>query len=148
MAKIGIRVRVIPNTFPEMVKKSRTTGCMLHTISWAVEYPDAENFFQLLYSKNQQTSGLWHHNPVFDSLYEQASVLSDSPERTKIYERLNQMVAEEVPIICIFHIRAKDLYHGWVKNYLRPDCIHAIEQSVDIDLAQQKVLKAKLEATR
>jgi oligopeptide transport system substrate-binding protein len=148
MGKIGIRVNVIPNIFPEMIKKTQTTGCMLHTISWAVEYPDAENFFQLLYSKNQQSSGLWYHDPVFDSLYEQASGMSDSPERTKIYEKINQMIAEEVPIICVFHPSVKDLRHGWVKNYLQPDCIYGPEQYVDIDLAQQKALKAKLEASR
>ena len=148
MGKIGIRVNVIPNIFPELIKKAQKAGCMLHTMSWTVEYPDAENLLQLLYSKNQQTSGLWCHYPVFDSLYEQASIMPDSPERTRIYEKLNQLIAEEVPIICIFHPRPKDLHHGWVKNYIQPDGIYGIEQYVDIDLAQQKALKVKLEASR
>ena len=121
---------------------------MLHTITNTAAYPDAEWLLQALHSKNQQSSGLWYHNPVFDSLYEKASVMLNSPERTEIYEKLNQIVAEDVPMICIFHPSIKILRHGWVKNYLQTDCIYGIEQYVDIDLAQQKVLKAKLEASR
>jgi oligopeptide transport system substrate-binding protein len=144
MATIGIQVKVVPSIFAELIKKTQNGTSMMHTMSWTAEYPDAENFFQLLYSKNQQTSALWFHHPTFDALYEQAAAMLDSPERTKIYEKLNQMIAEEVPMICIFHLTSKVLHHGWIKNYTLSDCMYGTEQYIDIDLSQQEKLKPKL----
>jgi len=53
MQAIGIKIKLVENIFPELVKKIQTEATMLHAITWTVEYPDAENFFQLLYGPKQ-----------------------------------------------------------------------------------------------
>ena len=146
MSKIGIKIKVVENIWPELVKKLQTKATMLHTIVWTAEYPDAENFFQLLYgaSANQAAIGAYFDDPAFNARYEKAAAMPCSPARTALYERLNQMAAESVPMIYMVHRPTIALYQGWVKNYTLPDCICGIEQYFDIDLDQKQALLPKL----
>jgi len=118
---------------------------MLHAIAWGAEYPDAENFFQLLYGANPAATGAYFNDPAFNALYEKAAAMPDSPERTVLYERLNQMAAESVPMIYVVHRPSIALYQGWLKNYTLPEFICGLEQYFDIDLAQKQALLPKLQ---
>lgn len=144
MSKIGIRIKVVENIFPNLLKKLHTKATMLHAIAWTAEYPDAENFFQLLYGSNQVAIGAYFDDPAFNTLYEQAAVMPDSPARTVLYERLNQMAAKNVPMIYGIHRPTLALFQGWVKNYILPDCICGTEQYLDIDLAKKQALFPQL----
>ena len=64
---------------------------------WGLDYPDAQNTLQLFYGPNASpgSNDANYHNPEYDRLYEQASVMLPSPERTAIYRRMNQMVIDD-----------------------------------------------------
>jgi oligopeptide transport system substrate-binding protein len=145
MKEIEINIKLIPNIFPELVKKINKKATMLHSIAWTAEYPDAENFYQLLYGPNQANGiGSNFDDPAFNDLYEKASLMTDSPARTLLYEQLNQMAAEKVPLIYMLHFPNLVLYQGWVKNYTFPDCICGIEQYFDVNLEEKRALLPKL----
>ncbi|MEM7055387.1 MAG: ABC transporter substrate-binding protein [Bacteroidota bacterium] len=145
MEKIGIKVNVVENIFPELVKKINTKATMLHAISWSADYPDAANFLQLLYGPYQPGGiGVNCNDPAFNALYEQAAVMPDSPERTVLYERLNQRAAESVPLIYIAHLPHLTLYQGWIKNYCWSDFHYGTEQYFDVDLEKKQALLPKL----
>ena len=145
MEKIGIKVNVVGNIFPELVKKMNTKATMLHAITWSADYPDAETFFQLLYGPYQVGGiGSNFNDPVFNVLYEQAVVMPDSPERTGLYEGLNQMAAERVPLIYTVHPQRLILYQGWIKNYCWSSYHYGTEQYFDVDLEKKQTLLPKL----
>jgi ABC-type transport system substrate-binding protein len=145
MAKIGIQVKVIGNIFPELIKKLHNMSTVLHGISWNADYPDAENFFMLLYGPYQPSGiGANLNDPVYDALYEKAVAMPDSPERTRLYEQINEVIAEQVPFICTIHIPYTALQHGWIKNYCWSNFHYGIEQYFDIDLDLKKQLTSKL----
>jgi len=64
---------------------------------WGLDYPDAQNTLQLFYGPNGSpgSNDTNYRNPEYDRLYEQASVMLPSPERTEIYRRMNQMVIDD-----------------------------------------------------
>ena len=64
---------------------------------WGLDYPDAQNTLQLFYGPNGSpgSNDANYRNPEYDRLYEQASVMLPSPERTEIYRRMNQMVVDD-----------------------------------------------------
>jgi ABC-type transport system substrate-binding protein len=145
MEKIGIRIKVVENIFPALVKKINTKSTMLHVIGWSADYPDAENFLQLFYGPNQPGGvGSNFNDPTFNSCYETVASMPDSPARTMLYEQLNQIVGENVPAICMVHPPHINLVHGWVKNYCWTNFHYGTEQYWDIDLSQKKSLLAKL----
>jgi oligopeptide transport system substrate-binding protein len=64
---------------------------------WGLDYPDAENTLQLFYGPNGSpgSNDANYRNPAYDSLYEQTSVMLPSPERTAIYQRMNQLLIDD-----------------------------------------------------
>lgn len=65
--------------------------------SWTMDYPDAENNMQLFYGPNAApgSNSSSYKNPAYDRLYEISSTLSESPERTQIYRKMNQLLMDD-----------------------------------------------------
>ena len=114
-------------------------------MAWGADYPDAENFLGLLYCPNQSpgSNGANYCNPEFDKLYKQAVVLQDSPERTALYEKLNEMAAVEVPWIFGYHRTRYYLAQAWLKNFKYMEFNHTQFQYLNVDLEVKKQLSKK-----
>ena len=65
--------------------------------SWTMDYPDAENLMQLYYGPNAApgSNSASYDNPAYNHLYEISSTMSESPERTRIYREMNQMLMDD-----------------------------------------------------
>ena len=134
MEKIGVRVKIVPNVWPELLKKIAQHATMLHTINWIGDYPDAENFLYLLYRSDKSVGiGAGFTHPRYNALYEKAAVMRPSVERRALYEQLNKIAGEQVPMIYSVHRPHPVLYQGWVKNYLWTSVHYGTEQYLDID---------------
>lgn len=145
MAKIGVQIKLLTNTWPELVKKVHSKNVQIYGMAWGADYPDAENYLQLLYSKNISpgSNGANYNNPKFDQMFEKATVMEDSPERTKLYEELNQYVGKQVPWIFGVHRKIRIVKHGWLKNFKYIEFDHAQAQYLKVDLEVKKKLADK-----
>lgn len=145
MAQIGINIKVVTNPWPELQSKITKRQVMMYGIAWGADYPDAENFLQLLYGPNKSpgANGSHYDNEEFNRLFKTASVMQDSPERTALYEKMNRMAAEEMPWIFGVHRQSFLLKQGWLKNYVPTDFDSGIAQYLDIDLEKKKELLEK-----
>lgn len=145
MQKIGIKINLGMNTWPELVNKVTKKQHQMYTMAWGADYPDAENFLGLLYCPNQSpgSNGANYCNPEFDALYKKATIMQDSPERTELYEKLNEMVALDVPWVVGFHRTDIYLAQPWLKNYKFIEFDHAQFQYLNVDLEVKKELIKK-----
>ena len=84
-------------TFGDMSKAWKQSELPWVAKGWGLDYPDAENTLQLFYGPNGSpgSNDANYRNPEYDRLYEQASVMLPSPERTALYRRMNQMVIDD-----------------------------------------------------
>ena len=66
-------------------------------LGWVADYPDAENFLQLFYSKNESPgpNHANYRNDRFDELYEKIRTMRDSDERTRYVEEMVKIVIED-----------------------------------------------------
>ncbi|MGV3585636.1 MAG: ABC transporter substrate-binding protein [Adhaeribacter sp.] len=74
--------------------------------SWFGDYPDAENFLALFYSKNFSPAGpnkTHFKNARFDALYEKAKLEQDLKKRYQLYREMDKIVVEECPVIVLFY---------------------------------------------
>jgi len=119
MRRLGIEVDLIVNTFPQLTKKMRKQNYQVTGLAWGFDYPDAQNILQLLYGPNESPgiNGTNFADPEFDALYEEAMVLADGPERTRLYERMARIVAEQVPMVTRTHRIRQNLQQPWVEGY-------------------------------
>jgi ABC-type transport system substrate-binding protein len=145
MEKIGINIDAGTNTWPELVNKVTKKQHQMYTMAWGADYPDAENFLGLLYCPNQApgSNGANYCNPDFDAIYRQATIMQDSPERTTLYEKLNEMVALDAPWIFGFHRTDIYLAQAWLKNFKHMEFNHSQFQYLNVDLEVKKQLSKK-----
>lgn len=145
MAEIGIKIKVGTNTWPELIKKVTTRQHQAYTMAWGADYPDAENFLGLLYCPNSApgSNGANYCNPEFDALFKTATQLQDSPDRTSMYEKLNEIVALETPWLFGFHRPEVYVSQAWLKNFKQMEFNHSQFQYLGVDLEVKKELSKK-----
>ncbi|MDC1174037.1 ABC transporter substrate-binding protein [Bacteriovoracaceae bacterium] len=146
MAQIGVNIKVIQNPWPELQKKITNRTVQTYGIAWGADYPDAENFLQLLYGPNRApgANGSGYDNAEFNRLFKTASVMQNSPERTALYEKLYRIAAEEVPWIYGVHRQSYTLKHAWLKNFVSTDFEAGRASYLNVDLKQKAEAKKKL----
>lgn len=119
MDAIGIRIVFKKDKAPEITKMARAGRIPMSFSGWIADYPDAENFMQLLYGPNiGQANDSRFNLPEFNKLYEQARSLPDSPERTAILNRMTELVVAYAPWRFTTHPLIDTLAHASVRNYV------------------------------
>ena len=107
--KIGLNVDVDVNP-PSTLAQSMSNGKVsFFKASWIADYPDAENYLSLFYSKNFSPGGpnyTHFKNEEFDRLYEKAFTIIDDKERQALYRKMDSIVMEEAPVIPLFYDKA------------------------------------------
>ncbi len=139
MDAIGIRMVFRNDQMPELRKKARAGQIQVRGDGWNADYPDAENFMQLLYGPNiGQGNDSRFNLPEFNQLYEQARKLPDTPERTKLLNRMTELMLVYAPWKLTHHLMEDQLVYSWVVAY-KPHPIRAeIWKYLDIDPALRK----------
>ena len=99
--RIGVKIRYESMRFAELSQKLNEKRCQMMGLAWGGDWPDAQNFIQLLYGPNASpgSNNLNYDNPQVNALYEKASVMQDGPERNALYARINKIAVEDVPFI-------------------------------------------------
>lgn len=87
--RIGIRIRIEKNRFPDQLKQERACQLLSRTASWIADYPDGDDFMQLFYGPNsgQNNTGCFQL-AAWDRLYEKTRTMPASPQRNLIYRQL------------------------------------------------------------
>lgn len=135
LSEIGVKVKLETSTWPEFQEKIKTRQGHIWGFAWSADYPDAENFVQLFYSKNRSPgpNDSGYNNPAYDALYEKSLTLPPGKERTEIYKRLNRMIVEDVPSVPGAHRISVVLVQPWVKNVINAEFDHAIAKYFRVD---------------
>lgn len=133
LEKIGIRLAVQKSTFGENIKAAKECRLQMWGAAWAADFPDGENFLQLLYGPNiGQANNGCYDSPVFNKLYERSLQYADSPERNKLYELMSrQMEYDGAWRIGVSRIRTA-LIHPHVLGYKKHPVLHAEWKYMDL----------------
>jgi oligopeptide transport system substrate-binding protein len=140
MAQIGLNIEVHANTRPELMEKRRRGKVQVEMGGWIADYPDAENFMQLLYGPNRApgSNASLFNNPEYNSLYEEMAGLAPSPRRQKIIDRMTAIFLEELPWIPNWRATLYWLNQGWVKNYIYSDISNNNYKYYGLDLEKKR----------
>lgn len=138
MDAIGIRMVFKKAKWPDLLKQSKLGKLQIKGSAWHADYPDADNFLQLLYGPNAgQANDARFKLPAFDRLYEQARSLPDSPERNRLYRKMTELVLSYAPWKLGVHRVGSSLAHPWVIGFKPHPLLHAQWKYIDIDTARR-----------
>jgi ABC-type transport system substrate-binding protein len=119
MDAIGIRIEFRKDRTPELRKMARQGRIMMRSDGWNADYPDAENFMQVLYGPNiGQANDSRFKLPAFDALFDEARKLPDGPARTALFSRMTDLVVAYAPFRMMYHLLEDPVAQPWVHNYV------------------------------
>lgn len=106
LQKIGllVNVDVIPAA---TLKDAKANGKLdIFRASWVADYPDAENYLSLYYSKNFAPNGpnyTHYKSDLFDTWYEKAFTETNTISREQLYTKMDSLVMQEAPVVPLFY---------------------------------------------
>jgi len=135
---IGLRVVFRSDKKTEIIKASRLGTVQMFESNWIADFPDGDNFYQLLYGPNAGRANYARFDlPAYNARYQQARQLTDGPERNKLYFEMNQLLHAYNPWVPLTHVLSGDLRHPWLKNYKRHPVEFTTWRYLDVDVAQR-----------
>ena len=100
MDALGIRITFLKNKWPELNRMSEAGQLMMWGFGWTSNVPEGIDFYSYFYSKNIGTSNDARMRlPAFDALYEKSRNLPHSPQRTALFDEMNNMIFNYAPWI-------------------------------------------------
>jgi ABC-type transport system substrate-binding protein len=136
MDAIGVRIVFEPGKFSDTLKAAKACHVMMWQAAWTADYPDGDNFMQLLYGPNTgESNNGCYESKAYDALYEKSLTLpSDSVERDHLFiDMTRQMEVDGAWSLQSSPIR-NQLIRPWVKGYKKHPILQAEFVYLDIDL--------------
>lgn len=106
LSKVGIKSKVEihqGSSLRELIAKNNVN---FFRGSWIADYPDAENYLAVFYSKNFVPNGpnyTHFSNKKFDELFEKTFYENNDSIRFSMYQELENIVLEEAPMVILFY---------------------------------------------
>ena len=88
--------------------------------SWIADYPDAENYLALFYSKNFSPGGpnyTHFYSHRYDSLYEKSLQVTSDSLRLLLYQKMDQTLIDSAVIVPLYYDRVIDFTQKDITNF-------------------------------
>ena len=76
---------------------------MFGGLGWVADYPDPENFLDVLFHSESSNNHSKYSNPEVDRLLEDARTELDEAARFEIYHRVEEMILDDAPWVPLWH---------------------------------------------
>ena len=111
---LGVEVEVRqlePETYFQVLKEEKDE---LYESGWIADYPDPENFLDILFYTGSEENSGEYSNPEVDTLLEQARVEQDVTARMRLYQQIEQMLVNDAACLPLYF----DVNYLLVKPYV------------------------------
>jgi ABC-type transport system substrate-binding protein len=133
MDAIGVRYEIFKEKFPELLKLEKQCKLTSRTASWIADYPDGDNFMQLLYGPNTfQSNNACAKIPEYDKLYEQSVRTPPGPARDRLYQEMTRIIEAYAPWRLAISRYRNQLVQPRVMGYRKHPILHAHWHYVDV----------------
>ena len=127
LEEVGLKVQVEAIQKSLLLTQTAKNQALFFRASWIADYPDAENYFSVFYSKNPSPPNYTRYkNELFDALYEQSTKEPNDSLRYLLYQQMDQMVINDAPVIPVWYDMVIHLVQPAVKNF-RPNALNWLE---------------------
>lgn len=104
LKQTGINVQVETIQKSLLLQQTAKSQALFFRGSWIADYPDAENFLSLFYSKNPAPPNYTRYkNPMYDLLYEKAIAEKNDSLRYALYHQMDRIVINDAPVVPLWY---------------------------------------------
>lgn len=86
---------------------------------WCADYPDPENFLDVLFYSDSTQNLMGYNNPQVDTALEKARVETDVSERMAHYQAIEQEIVADAPVVFLVHSLSAVLVKPYVEGYVQ-----------------------------
>jgi oligopeptide transport system substrate-binding protein len=127
LKQIGINVKVEAIQKSLLLEQTSKSQALFFRGSWIADYPDAENYLSVFYSKNPAPPNYTRfNNDAFDKLYEQALSEKNDSLRYSLYRNMDKIIVANAPVVPLWYDMVIHLVHKNVKGFL-PNSLNMLE---------------------
>ncbi|MFN5135653.1 MAG: ABC transporter substrate-binding protein, partial [Chitinophagaceae bacterium] len=124
---VGLTVQVEAIQKSLLLTQTAKNQALFFRASWIADYPDAENYFSVFYSKNPSPPNYTRYsNPAFDALYEQSNKEPNDSLRYKLYQQMDTMIVNDAPVVPVWYDMVIHLVQPNVQNF-KPNALNWLE---------------------
>jgi peptide/nickel transport system substrate-binding protein len=104
LEEIGIPVQVEAIQKSLLLDMTLNSKALFFRGSWIADYPDAENYLSVFYSKNPAPPNYTRYkNPAFDALFEKALEETNDSARYILYRQADQVMINDAPVVPLWY---------------------------------------------
>ena len=124
---IGIHVQVETVQKSLLLEMTSNSRALFFRGSWIADYPDAENYLSVFYSKNPAPPNYTRYkNLRFDELFEEALVEENDSMRYRLYQEADQIVMNDAPVVPLWYDKVIHLVQPSVTGFT-PNSLNLLE---------------------
>lgn len=127
LEEVGIPVRVDIVQKSLLLEMTSNSRALFFRGSWIADYPDAENYLSVFYSKNPAPPNYTRYNSArFDELFEKALVEENDSLRYLLYQQADREVTQDAAIVPLWYDKSVRLVQPYVKGF-KPNALNLLE---------------------
>jgi oligopeptide transport system substrate-binding protein len=124
---VGLHVQVEAVQKSFLLEQTAKSQALFFRGSWIADYPDAENYLSCFYSENPAPPNYTRYkNPQFDALYRQALQENNDSARIRLYQRMDQLVIDDAPIVPLWYDEVIHMVQPGIQNFA-PNGLNLLE---------------------
>jgi peptide/nickel transport system substrate-binding protein len=122
---LNIQVEIVQKSL--LLEMTSNSQALFFRGSWMADYPDAENYLSVFYSKNPAPPNYTRYkNPQFDALFEKAMAETNDSVRYQLYRQADQVVINDAPVVPLWYDVVVHLVQPEVHGF-RPNALNLLE---------------------
>ena len=131
---IGLHMEIQKERFPEYLKAQKRCRIMLGYGAWIADYPDGDNFMQLLYGPNiGESNNACYKSAEFDKRYAKTRAMHDGPERDRLYHEMTRIMETDTAWMFWDSRVRNSLQQPNVVGFTKHPVLHAEWAYIDLD---------------
>ena len=131
---LGVEI-IVENLEPDYYLDEVYSGNhgQIFSSGWCADYPDPENFADVLFHTGSEQNLGNYSNPELDALLEAARVEPDVEKRIQMYQQAEQMIVDDAPALFTTHSLSYVLVKPYVKGYVLAPIDIALERYLRLE---------------
>lgn len=127
LEEVGFEVKIKLHTAEMLNQLAAKSELPFFRRTWIADYPDPENFMSCFYSRNSTPPNYTKFsNKEFDDYYERCQSEFDLKLRKKYYQKMEEIIQEESPVVPIFYESTIRLTYPNIRG-LKPNALNQLD---------------------
>jgi len=127
LQEIGLNVQVDVVQKSLLLEMTSSSRALFFRGSWIADYPDAENYLSVFYSKNPAPPNYTRFkNSEFDALFEKAIAETNDSLRYQLYQQADQVMIKNAPVVPLWYDVVVHLVQNNVSDF-NPNALNLLE---------------------